>query len=305
MAEVFLCPYVMKVKGVYAAKPALFQLAVLLVFVLAGSILSSFLVMAPFYLSHGFSANIFLYPNMLRLLQLVSAVGTFLLPAIGIAWTCSEDPIAYLSVKKIPDVHVFMLVLLGMLLLSPAMNLAGLLNKQMELPAFMEPVESWMRAQEATAERLTNLLLAGDDVFTLLFNLLVMAVAAGITEEFIFRGALQRIIGRCTGNHHLIIWTAAFLFSSFHMQFFGFLPRLLLGAYFGYLLYWSKSIWIPVFAHFTNNAIAVVGMSDSDLRNNEFVSGEISDGHLLPFTVAASICLILFFFLNRHLQKQL
>lgn len=305
MAEVFLYTYAMKIKGLYAAKPALFQLAVLLAFVLAGSIVSSIMVMAPFYLEHGFSANIFLYPNTLRLLQLVSAVGTFLLPAIGIAWTCSDNPSAYLSAKKIPNAHIFLLVLLGMLLLSPAINLTGLLNKQMELPSFMEPIENWMRTQEATAEQLTNLLLSEDGILALLFNLLVIAVAAGVTEEFIFRGALQRIIGKFTANHHLVIWIAAFLFSSFHMQFFGFLPRLLLGAYLGYLLYWSKSIWIPVFAHFTNNAIAVVGMSDSNLRNNEFISGDISDEHLLPFAVVASVCLVLFFFLNRHLQKQL
>lgn len=295
----------MRLKGVYAARPALFQLLTLLMFVLAGSMLSSLAVMGGFYLVYGFSADIFQHPDMIRFLQLASTTGTFLLPAIGIAWTCSNDPAGYLQTRKIPDGTILMLLLLSMLLLSPAISLTGLLNKQMELPSFMEPIENWMRAQEATAEQLTEIFLAEDGVFTLLFNLLVIAVAAGITEEFLFRGVLQRIIEKWVSNHHLVIWIAAFLFSAFHMQFFGFLPRLLLGAYFGYLLYWSKSIWIPVFAHFANNAFAVVSMSDSRLKENEFITGDISDVHLVPFSIASLASLLLFFFLNRYLRKQL
>lgn len=103
-----------------------------------------------------------------------------------------------------------------------------------------------MQTQEALAEQLTNTLLAGDGLLTFLSNLVVMALMAGITEEFLFRGALQRIIGQWTANHHIVIWSAAILFSAFHLQFYGFLPRMLLGAYFGYLLYWSRNIWIPV-----------------------------------------------------------
>ena len=173
-------------------------------------------------------------------------------------------------------------------------SLTGLLNKQMELPSFMEPIESWMRSQEETTEQLTLKLLAGGGIITLFFNLIVIAVAAGITEEFLFRGALQRIIGKWTYNHHIIIWSAAIIFSTFHMQFFGFLPRMLLGAYFGYLLYWTRNIWIPVFAHFVNNAIAVISMSDAKLKDNEFITGDISTQNLLPYTIVAIVALFFF-----------
>ncbi|MEG1774662.1 MAG: CPBP family intramembrane glutamic endopeptidase, partial [Oscillospiraceae bacterium] len=54
------------------------------------------------------------------------------------------------------------------------------------------------------------------------------------------------------------IWMAAFAFSMFHMQFYGLIPRMLLGAYFGYLLVWTRSLWIPIIAHFANNAIALL-----------------------------------------------
>ena len=97
----------------------------------------------------------------------------------------------------------------------------------------------------------------------------------------------------------------AILFSAFHLQFYGFLPRMLLGAYFGYLLYWSRNIWIPVFAHFVNNAFAVISMSDIHLRENEFITGDISNANLLPYSALAVVTLVLFFLCTRHIRRLL
>lgn len=290
-------------KGIYAGKPALFQLFTLLLLTLAGAVFSSMIAMGIFYLTYGFEANISLYPDMMRLLQLLSSVGTFLVPALGVAWICSLTPKEYLSIGPVPNGHFLLLVLISMFLLSPTISLTGLLNKQMELPSFLAPLEEWMRRQEKIAEDLTLSLLAGKSIFTLLANLVVIALAASVTEEFLFRGALQRIFGQWFNNPHIVIWTAAFIFSAFHMQFFGFLPRLLLGAYFGYLLYWSRNIWVPVFAHFANNAFAVISMSDANLKNNEFVTGDISTQHLLPYTAVAVITLFLFTICIRKIRS--
>lgn len=290
-------------KGIYADKPALFQLFVLLLLILMGAVFSSMIAMGIFYLTYGFNANINQYPDMMRLLQLLSSIGTFLCPALGVAWLCSLNPKEYLSIGCVPSGHILLLVLISMFLLSPTISLTGLLNKQMELPSFLALLEEWMRAQEKIAEDLTLSLLAGKSIFTLLANLVVIALAAGVTEEFLFRGALQRIIGQWSGNPHLVIWTAAFIFSAFHMQFFGFLPRLLLGGYFGYLIYWSRNIWIPVFAHFVNNAFAVISMSDANLKDNEFITGDITTQHLVPYAAVAAITLCLFYLCNRKLRS--
>lgn len=295
----------MQLKGIYAGKTALFQLFVLLVLILAGAIFSALVSAGILYLSCGFSATLTDHPDIMRLFQLCSSVGTFLLPALGVAFLCSNSPKEYLSIGGMPNGQILLLTLVTMFLLSPTISLTGLLNKQMELPSFLAPVEEWMRSQEDEAERLTLLLLAGKGIITLIFNLIVIAVAAGITEEYLFRGALQRIIGAWTRNHHLVIWSAAFLFSAFHMQFFGFLPRMLLGAYFGYLLYWSKNIWIPVFAHFVNNAFAVISMSDANLKDNEFITGDITPDHLLPYSFVAIITLYLFYISCKRLQAKL
>lgn len=290
-------------KGIYAGKPALFQLLLLSVSLLLGAIFSSLIGTGIFFMLHGTAGNIMHYPGMMRMMQLISAIGTFLFPALAVAWLCSPDPEAYLCIKRKTDTKILLLVLASMILMSPTITLTALLNKQMVLPSFMAPVEAWMQTQEALAEQLTNTLLAGDGLLTFLSNLVVMALMAGITEEFLFRGALQRIIGQWTANHHIVIWSAAILFSAFHLQFYGFLPRMLLGAYFGYLLYWSRNIWIPVFAHFANNAFAVIGMSDNRLKENEFITGDISNANLLPYSALAVITLLLFIVCVQRIRK--
>ena len=161
-----------------------------------------------------------------------------------------------------------------------------------------------MRNKEDLAKHFTQIILSGEGLYTLLANLVVVAAAAGLTEEFLFRGALQRILGKCTTNPHIIIWLTAILFSTFHLQFYGFVPRMVLGAYLGYLLYWSKSIWLPVFAHFTNNAIAVIG-NHSCLKDCALVSGDIQPEHYLSFSAMAVGSLLLFLVINRQLKRML
>lgn len=296
----------MYLKGIYADKSALFQLYILLLLVLGGLILASFITTIPLLLLQGIDGSqkgIAFDPSLMRISQFISAVGTFLLPACFFAWLCSNQPKRYLSIGKLPTLEVLALTFLSMFLINPAISLTGLLNQQMELPSFMEGIEHWMRTQEDEAERLTLLLLSEKGIGALLANLLVVALTAGITEEFLFRGAFQRILERWTSNPHWVIWIAACLFSAFHMQFYGFLPRMLLGAYFGYLLYWSRNIWIPVFAHFTNNAFAVICMSDEQLKQNEFISGEVTAPNLLPYIVMAVIGLALFYFCGKRLKE--
>lgn len=288
----------------YAGRTALFQLFLLFLLLVAGALLSSLASTLPLYVLYG-SFDLINEPGAMRWLQVVTATGTFLVPSLAIAWFCSTDIKKYLSIRSFPQGQIWLLTFLSMILLSPTTSLLGALNQQMSLPEFMAPIENWMRQQEEAAQLLTERLLQDSSPLTLFSNLIVVAVVAGITEEFFFRGALQRILNKWTSNHHLVIWTAAILFSTFHLQFFGFVPRMLLGAYFGYLLYWGQNIWIPIFAHFTNNAFAVILMSDSELRGNQYLSGEIPPGHLMQITLASVLTLLLFFWVTSYLRKKL
>lgn len=301
-----LYPSPMIRQGMYAGRPAFFQLFLLLAFMLAGAVLSSVAAIGLLYLLYGFVTPPAGHAGALRLLQLLSSLGIFLMPALALAWLCGTSVKSFLSFRRLADPRAWLLTLLSLLLFSPFITWTGSLNQALRLPEFLAPVEHWMRVQETAAEELTRLLIGRDPSFsTLLLNLLVIAVAAGVTEELLFRGALERVIGRWTSNPHRIIWIAAALFSAFHFQFYGFLPRLLLGAYFGYLLYWGRSIWLPVFAHFTNNALAVIGLSDSRLADNELISGEIPEEHWLSFTLLSIALLFVFLGVANRLRKLL
>ena len=86
----------------------------------------------------------------------------------------------------------------------------------------------------------------------------MIAIIPSVGEELFFRGLLQRLFSEWFRNVHIAIFVTSFLFAAIHMQFYGFLPRMMLGILLGYLFYWTGSIWIPVFAHFLNNGSAVI-----------------------------------------------
>jgi uncharacterized protein len=125
-------------------------------------------------------------------------------------------------------------------------------------PNFLKSFETWARAQEDQLAELSKMLTKFNSIGELLIAFVVIALLAGVCEEFLFRGIVQTELFRGTKNIHLSIWVAAILFSAIHVQFFGFIPRLLLGALFGYLFYWSGNLIVPMFAHFVNNAFSIL-----------------------------------------------
>jgi membrane protease YdiL (CAAX protease family) len=133
-------------------------------------------------------------------------------------------------------------------------------NSALDFPEFANDFERWAREREDTATELTRFLTNFSSVNELLLALVIIAVLPAIGEEIVFRGLIQNELYRGTKNIHVSIWFAAVLFSAIHFQFFGFVPRLLLGALFGYLYYWSGNLILAILAHFVNNAVSVVAL---------------------------------------------
>lgn len=290
--------------GIFTERPVRVQLFVFLLLILMGTFFSSFLGIGLFYLFYGTSEDMSQYPDMLRFVQLLSVSGTFLFPALAMSWLCSHNPKEYLSLKKRPGIELFILSAVSLILIMPLINLADILNKQMVFPEFLGGIEDWMRMKEESAERFTQLLLADNDFISVLYNLVVIAVFAAVGEEFFFRGALQRVFEKWNINHHLVIWLVAVLFSAFHLQFYGFITRLLLGAFLGYLLHWTGSICIPVFVHFLNNAVVVIIMSNEKLNRNDYLSGEIYKEKTILYLLFTVVSFALFLVIVRMLQKK-
>jgi len=191
--------------------------------------------------------------------QFFSAILIFLLPALIIAFLCSKEPLSFLHIKKSIDAKAILLSAAMVFLLFPIVDITSYLNSNIHLPEFMAPIENWIRETEEYAGKIIDELLSKEGIFPFAVNILVIGAMAGIGEELLFRGALLSIIRKKIKNPHIAIWTVAFIFSAIHFQFLGFIPRLILGAFMGYLLYWTNNIWVPVFAHFLNNTMSIVG----------------------------------------------
>lgn len=295
----------MHIKGLYRQKPVWFQVFVLLILVLAGTIAANIIGLGSFFLCYGFSADIYKHIDFLRFYQFLSALGTFLLPSIGAAWLFGDNNKQYLFIGKIPSLKMLLSALAAFLLLLPAINITEIINSQITFPEFMSPVEQWMKSREESALRLTSLFLSQEGLASLLANIFVIAIIAGVGEEFFFRGVLQSIIGKWSPNPHLTIWIVAILFSAIHFQFYGFIPRMLLGAFFGYLLLWSRNMWVPVFIHFINNAFAVLVFSINPLKDNTFMAEGMNDEKFIPYTILAVVFALFFCLAGKQLRRKL
>jgi uncharacterized protein len=130
-------------------------------------------------------------------------------------------------------------------------------NDQITLPF---GIEEWARPMEKKLAEATLFMTQYDSLAQGLLAFLVIAILPAIGEEIIFRGMIQNDLYRATKNIHLAIWVSAFIFSAIHLQFYGFFPRMFLGALFGYLYYWSGNLWMPVIAHFVNNGFTLISL---------------------------------------------
>ncbi len=196
--------------------------------------------------------------GLLKFFQILQTLGMFILPPILLAYALDNKPYQFLSLDKWPTLLMFGVVVAVILVSGPIIEWTSMLNQHLVLPSWMSSLENWMRSSEDQATEITKAFLATKSMGGLLGNLVIVAVLPALGEELLFRGLLQKLIKKMTGNSHAAIWITAALFSALHLQFFGFLPRLLLGALFGYLLEWSGMLWLPILAHFINNATGVI-----------------------------------------------
>jgi len=162
-------------------------------------------------------------------------------------------------------------------------------NANFNFPDFLKEFGDWARARETQAEELTKFFTTFHSIGDFLFGFFVIALLPAIGEELVFRGMLQPELFRYSGNHHVAIWVSAFIFSAFHMQFFGFVPRLFLGALFGYLYLWSGNFLIPMIAHFVNNGFLVLIMY---LHQKGIITTDLDSPEAAPWPLVVSFTLV-------------
>ncbi|MCQ2334489.1 MAG: CPBP family intramembrane metalloprotease [Paludibacteraceae bacterium] len=212
-----------------------------------------------------------IYPTVpvLKWLQFAQSIAVFILPAWLATCLWSHQPASWLHLSSGMRWQTVCLIFLTMIVALPGINLIADLNGQMQLPESMAQLEAAMKQMEEQAQQMMEQFLQTTNIWGLMGNIVLLAILPAIGEEITFRGVCQGMLegsaqesqsGRQKLNFrtHCAIWITAIAFSFIHFQFYGFIPRMLLGALLGYLLCWTGSLWAPILAHATNNGMAVI-----------------------------------------------
>lgn len=198
--------------------------------------------------------------NMLKAAQVITSTLLFIVPVTVFVRFLRPERSAFLQMSAVPHFYFIITAVACIFFALPAVAGLEQWNEAIHLPSWLTGTETWMRAKEDQAEKIYLAFFEDKSMLGLIVNLLVMALVAALSEELFFRGLLQQLFIKNRLNPHLAIIITAILFSAFHLQFFGFLPRLFLGMVLGYLYYITQNLWVPITAHFFNNAFAVVSV---------------------------------------------
>lgn len=236
--------------------------------------------------------------GFIKYFQSIQSLGFFVIPGILFSYMFFKNSESSLDRPRYTNSLVSLVIFMTLVSLVPLISRLVAWNSSIQLPSVLSGLEATLQNLENDASELTEKILAGATIYHYLLNLLVIAVLPAIGEEFIFRGLLQKILADWTKNSFIAILVASAVFSAFHMQFYGFIPRLFLGIYFGLIFYWSKNIWLAVWAHFLNNAMAV-SLYYLSIRNIEFFPNYFGEESFATVNlVAGSVFSILFLWIT-------
>lgn len=196
--------------------------------------------------------------NFLKYVQGLTSIGLFIVSSFIIASFLDNEPLKFLYLKNSPDIKNIFLIFILIVIIQPFSNLMTEINESIEFSGYLENIYKYMENKEEKMKKIMETFLTPAGKWTLLVNIIVIALIPAIGEELIFRGVFQKLFISLFKNINWGIIITAFIFSALHLQFLSFMPRFILGLIFGYLVLWSNSLWPAIIAHFINNALAVI-----------------------------------------------
>jgi len=241
---------------------------------------------------------------VLKYLQFIQSLSLFVIPPFLFLLFYGERSSRFFGFNRSNNITSWLSVILMMFFLVPVNNFLAQWNSNISFPGSLAALENALRNMEQSADTLTKIFLKMNSPGAYLFNMLLIAIVPALGEELTFRGVFQPLFIRWSKNVHIGILITGFFFSFFHFQFFGFFPRWLLGVLFGYLYYWSGTIWVPMLAHFINNGMAVTAYwvmgSDKVEGNLDHIGASAGDLALYTGMLMVALSLYVFYKSQKH-----
>ena len=229
------------------------RLFILLALIIIGLILGTVIGLAYVFITKSNPQDL----NSLRFMQISSQLFTFVFPPIAYAFLVKEKPVNALGLKNAK----ILWLLIGTAMIFAIMPLNSILaewNAGLKLPESLSALEQMMKQMQESASAMIEKFVSVDTIGGLILNLFMIAGLAALGEELLFRSIIQTSLIKICKNAHVGILIASAIFSFIHLEFYGFVPRLILGMLLGYMFYFSGSIWIPRLMHFLNNGTVVL-----------------------------------------------
>lgn len=267
----------MPIKSRFSTLNGFSKAVLLFALLLAGFALSMFLLTTVVMISgnsHVLNTSISISSSIsqiraVKVVQMFSQLGIFIIPPILYLLLTKTTPLRTTLQRNSVSLSNLGMCVAITLLAIPFINLLGQWNTLITLPESWGPFEQWIRNLQEQNDQAILAFSKMPTAMDVITNIVMMAIIPAVGEELLFRGVIQTEFKNYFKNPHVAIWVTAFLFSAFHMQFYGFLSRMILGAIFGYLYYYSGNIKTAMVAHFTNNFLAlalvfVYGVEESE-----------------------------------------
>ena len=229
------------------------RLFILLALIIIGLILGTVIGLAYVFITKSNPQDL----NSLRFMQISSQLFTFVFPPIAYAFLVKEKPVNALGLKNAK----ILWFLIGTAMIFAIMPLNSILaewNAGLKLPESLSALEQMMKDMQESASAMIEKFVSVDTIGGLILNLFMIAGLAALGEELLFRSIIQTSLIKICKNAHVGILIASAIFSFIHLEFYGFVPRLILGMLLGYMFYFSGSIWVPMLMHFLNNGTVVL-----------------------------------------------
>lgn len=236
--------------------------------------------------------------DAVRVLQIVSTLLGFFLPAVAYAFICFRNGWTALGFQKGGvTLKLIGISLLLLLVCNPLIEALSQLNEAIPVP---ETMRQAMEAMESEYEKQVKLIADVSSPLKYLMSLALIALLPAVFEEILFRGAIQNLFERWFKNGWVAIVVTSVIFSAIHLSWYGFIPRIALGMVLGAIFFATRNIWYPIIAHFFNNAVVVTYMYYLKLTGQEVT---LQDSPVFPWW-SGIIAAVGVYFVYQWLHKE-